>query len=211
MTKLLKVLAILLSVAAIVGGTVAATVAYLTAKTNPVQNTFTAGDIDITLAQKNTLTDEKMVPGKTYTIDPVVTVLNGSEKCYLFVKVDLTESFDTYLQYTMADGWTEMTVTTADKDGDEITEKTGVFYRVVEATTADTKFGIIKADKITAKADTTKFEYNKITAGTVDKPNMTLTAYAVQFEGVGDAEATEQANAAAAWEIAKNLDSQLQQ
>ena len=204
MTKLIKVLSVVLCVVALIGGTVAATVAFLSAKTDTVQNTFTAGDINITLTQNNTLTNVKMIPGTTFTADPVVTVLDGSEKCYLFVKVDLTEGFDTYLSYTMADGWTQLLVTTADKDGDEILEKTGVFYRVVDATTEDTAFAVIKGNTITAKADTPKNEYNKITSGAVDKPNLTLTAYAVQFEGVTNNEGNP--DVSAAWTIAKELD-----
>ena len=82
-----KALFIMLSAALIVCATVAGTLAWLTDKTEPVVNTFTVGDINITLTESENL-DLKMVPGQTITKDPKVTVKDGSEACWLFVKVE---------------------------------------------------------------------------------------------------------------------------
>lgn len=90
------VLAIVLVFAVAVGGTVA----YLTSTAN-VKNTFTVGSVNIKLdeakvtpdgkavtpAERVTANDYKLMPGHTYTKDPTVTVLKGSEKSYVRMKV----------------------------------------------------------------------------------------------------------------------------
>lgn len=77
----------------IVGVVIGSTLAWLTAKTDSVVNTFTPSNIDITLAETPDVV-YKMVPGSTIDKDPVATVLKGSEKCYLFVKVCRFFQFD---------------------------------------------------------------------------------------------------------------------
>jgi hypothetical protein len=62
------------------------TVAWLTAQTNPVTNTFSIGNINITLTEsENTY---KVIPGGTDLKDPKVTVLETSEPCYVYVLVE---------------------------------------------------------------------------------------------------------------------------
>ena len=92
---LMALCAVLLVAASVMG-----TLAYLTS-TDTVTNTFTVGNVAITLdevqvnangtpvedaarVQKNTY---KLLPGHTYTKDPTIHVVAGSEDCYLFVKV----------------------------------------------------------------------------------------------------------------------------
>ena len=66
--------------------TIGGTLAWLTDTTEPVTNTFTYGDINITLAETTEV--YKMVPGNSISKDPSVTVESGSEACWLFVKVE---------------------------------------------------------------------------------------------------------------------------
>ena len=99
----ISILAVVLLLCCGIGGTLA----WLSVKTASVQNTFTVGDIDITLAE-TTGTSYKMVPGNTLTKDPKVTVKSGSEACWLFVKVEKSENFDTFMTFAIADGWTEL-------------------------------------------------------------------------------------------------------
>ena len=95
-----KVLLLTLCAALLVCATVLATMAFLT-DTAEVKNTFTVGNVDITLDEAKVTVygkadgtdrvienDYKLIPGKTYTKDPTVTVATGSEDCYLFVKVE---------------------------------------------------------------------------------------------------------------------------
>lgn len=76
------VLALVLTLGCVVGGTVA----WLTAESTVVTNTFTVGDINITLTE-TTGTSYKVIPGATQNKDPKVTVALGSEECYVYVKV----------------------------------------------------------------------------------------------------------------------------
>ena len=110
-----KALFIMLSAALIVCATVAGTLAWLTDTTDHVVNTFTVGDINITLTESEDL-DLKMVPGRTITKDPKVTVKEGSEACWLFVKVVKSGNFDSFMTFEIANGWTELT------------EGSGVYY-----------------------------------------------------------------------------------
>lgn len=184
MKKLLKVLSVALCVVALVVGSVAATVAYLAMETNTVEHTFTAGNINIALNSTANIT-EKMMPGEDIDATRVVTVEQGSEKCYLFVEVTKQNDFDEFLTYTMAGGWTLLSGTT----------DVYVYYRVVEANeNADQKFEVF--DYFTANADCTKKDYDEIPADAA--PNVTLTAYAVQFVGFAD-------SVEDAWEVAQGI------
>lgn len=161
-----KSLALVLALAMIVVCVVGGTLAWLTDKTDPVTNTFTYGDINIKLDESENL-DLKMVPGYTITKDPKVTVKAGSEKCYLFVKVEKSANFDSFMTYDMADGWTAL-------DG-----VSGVFYRVVDTADMGTAFSVLKNDQVTVKNTVTKDDMKALTADTY--PTLTFTAYACQF------------------------------
>ena len=92
---LLSFCAVLLVVASVFG-----TVAYMTSK-DQVKNTFTAGKVAINLDEATVTEDGKpvegadrvkensykLLPGLTYTKDPMVTVLDGSEASYVRMKV----------------------------------------------------------------------------------------------------------------------------
>lgn len=165
----LSVVALVLVLCCAVGGTLA----WLTDKTDPVTNTFTVGDIDIDLTESDHL-DLKMIPGRTITKDPKVTVKAGSEACWLFVKVERSANFADFLTYEMADGWTAL----AGEDG--------VFWREVGAVTADTSFAVLKGDAVTVMDTVTKAMLQGVKE-IAKRPTMTFTAYAVQKEGFDDA------------------------
>lgn len=176
-----KALFIMLSAALIVCATVAGTLAWLTDTTAPVVNTFTVGDINITLTESKNL-DLKMVPGQSIKKDPKVTVKAGSEACWLFVKVDKSVNFDGFMTFEMADGWTLL----------KTEGNTEVYYREVAATTADTDISVLKDNKVTVRDTVTKtmLEGVKNADGTPNEnaPTLTFTAYAVQKDGIADAD-----------------------
>lgn len=165
--KVLSIVAVVLVLCCAIGGTLA----WLTDKTDPVVNTFTVGDINIELTE--TTTNYKMVPGNTISKDPKVTVKANSEACWLFVKVEKSANFDSFMTYDMADGWTELP------------SVTGVYYREVAATTAATDFSVLKGDSVSVKDTVTKADLNALTQNTF--PTLTFTAYAVQKDNVADA------------------------
>ena len=147
------------------------TFAWLVDKTDPVENTFTVGNVDIELTESDDL-NLKMVPGNTITKDPKVTVIGGSEACWVFIKIEKSANFDTFMEYAVATGWTAL----ADNDG--------VYYREVAASAADQHFAVLNGDKVTVKDTVTKAMMDAITAGTSTNPTLTFTAYAVQRDNI---------------------------
>ena len=187
--------ALTLALCLAVGGTLA----YLTAKTGEVKNTFTVGDVSIDLFEhkylvetnqldqavevRDTTTNNnyKMVPGKVLPKDPKVVVKANSEACYVFVKVVKSGNFDTFMTSAMAEGWKP------------VEGQSGVYYREVDANTADQPFAVLADNQVTVNTSVTKA---MMTASDFTKPTIAFTAYAVQQLGF--------ATPAAAWVEAQN-------
>lgn len=176
MNKYLKVLIIALCSIALVVGSVAVTMAYLVDTTETKNDTFTVGNIDIELNAAGDIS-HKMMPGATIDPNREVTVIGGSEDCYLFIEMSRENNFDTYLTFTMADGWTKL--------------NDNVYYRVVATNANNQTFDVFT--NFIAKPECTKAQYDLIAAG--DKPNIKLTAYAVQRANIN--------TAAEAWNVVK--------
>lgn len=182
---------VLLALVLIVGIAVGGTVAWLTATSDTVTNTFTTSDIGVTLTESENL-NLKIVPGASTKKDPKAKVNSGSEYCWLFVKIEeQNNTFDTskkYVTYEIAEGWTQLT---QDKDGNSITDL--VYYRKVDGTTntLNTDYSVLKDDKVTFNSDITKT--NMPTAA--NAPKLIFTAYASQL----NKNATEDFTAAEAW------------
>lgn len=169
----------LLALVLVFGCAVGGTFAWLTAKTDPVVNTFTYGDINIGLAE-TTGSGYKIVPGVDIRKDPKVTVKAGSEACWLFVKVDE----ENWLSFKEADGKTAKIAYEIESGWTKLEGQNGVYYREVGAAAADTSFEVIKGNVITVSENLTKTEVNTVV--TV-QPKLTFTAYAVQKDGVATA------------------------
>ena len=172
MKKSRKTLALVAACLMLVVGVVGGTVAWLTATTGSVVNTFTCGDINITLAE-TTGTSYKILPGNNIAKDPKVTVSANSENCILFVKVEkanwptFKESDGTTLKvrYDIADVWTALTGVS------------GVYYRTVTSSESNQDFAVLKDNTITVSGNLTKVEVNSMTTA----PTLTITAYAHQL------------------------------
>lgn len=168
-----KVFLSLLALVLVVGCAVGGTIAWLTATTDPVVNTFTYGKINIVLTE-TTGNAYKIIPGVNISKDPKVTVNGGSEACWLFVKVVEGGTFVAdKVTYSIADGWKAL----------DATNYPGVYYREVNAVTADTDFYVLKDNMVTVSEELTKAEVN----GVATQPTLTFTAYAVQKDGIGTA------------------------
>lgn len=159
----------LMSLVAVIS--IGGTIAWLTDKTDPVTNTFTTSDISIELAE--TKSNFKMVPGNTIDKDPKVTVKDGSEACWLFVKIEKSDNLDNYITYTVADGWTLLS--------------DGVYYREVDADSVGTEFSVLKDNKVTVKDTVTKKMMEELEAAGATQPTLTFTAYACQSDNVDTA------------------------
>ncbi len=168
-----KIVICALSIAVIICCAVGGTFAWLTTQTSEVKNTFTIGNIDITLAE--TTSDFKMIPGETIAKDPVVTVKANSEACWLFVKVTESDNLDSFISYTVDSGWTALTGVS------------GVYYREVAAVSADTSFDVLTGNAVTVKDTVTKTMMDALTDNTL--PTLTFKAYAIQKSGFDTVEA----------------------
>ncbi len=172
----IALLALVLVIGCVAGGTVA----WLVATSDTVTNTFTYGNIDIALAE-STGTSYKIIPGTDITKNPKVTVKGGSEACWLFVKVEEVGAISTIttdpVHYAIDTGWAQL----KDKDGKDVS---GVYYRLVDAVDNDTAFNVLKDNKIIVSGELTK---ETINGYAVQQPTLTFTAYAVQQENIADA------------------------
>ena len=167
------------------------TLAWLTDTTQTVTNTFTVGNVDITLAETEGGEDHqfKMIPGQTIRKDPVVTVDAGSEACWLFVKLDKAGSaavgqtnlsFDNYLTFEVADGWTQL-------KNDKGEDVTGVYYReqaaVAESANPLPSYPVLKNNTVTVLNTVTNEMMTALTDTSAKLPTLTVTAYAIQKAG----------------------------
>lgn len=200
-----KVFVTVLCAAALVVASVLGTMAYLTSKTADVTNTFTVGNVAITLdeaktnengdgtlvegAARVTANNYKVIPGHTYTKDPIIHVTEGSENSYVFVKVtnDLAGAEATTVEggyqnihdQIIANGWTEL-------DG-----VAGVYYKAnVNALKAAIDLPVFQQFK--AKDDLTKDNI-----GQFNNKTIVVTGYAIQADGFD--------TALAAWNAVKDV------
>ena len=171
------------------------TIAWLTATTGSVVNTFTVGDINIDLYEHtydpdtNTLatgndkdsitrsgiTTYKIRPSVDLPKDPTVVVNANSEPCWLFVKVEeanwpSAKESDNALKvkYEIANGWTPLV------------NVPGVYYREVSSATSAQTFQVLEDNKVTVSENLTKADVKAIT----NAPTLTFTAYACQKDNV---------------------------
>lgn len=187
-----KSLALVLALVLVIGCVAGGTLAWLMAKTGPVENTFSTSDIGVELEE--TTTDYKMIPGWTIAKDPKASVTEGSEAAWLFVKIDESANFDEYMTYAIADGWKTVVAETEDSNFTVIARK-------VDGTTNafGTEYPVLKDNQVSVKEEVT--EAMMETAKT-SQPTLTFTAYAVQL--YKDNNKTE-FSAADAWTQAQTL------
>lgn len=177
-----KALALALCAVLLVVTTVFVTMAFLTS-TDSVQNTFTVGKVTITLDEADVKTDGtyetnkdarvdanvyKLIPGHTYIKDPTVHVADGSEDCWLFVKVEngladieagTTEDLSIAAQMA-AKGWTP------------VAEDSTIYaYSTKQVAGAD----VVVFDNFTISGTADVSSYESAT--------IVVTAYAIQADG----------------------------
>ena len=199
---LLTFCAVLLVVASVLG-----TIAYLTAN-DKVTNTFTVGQVAIKLDEAKVNPDGtsvanadrvkensyKLLPGHTYTKDPMVTVLEGSESSYIKMTVTFTKAKE--LDAIFAPNGANLTGIFQDYDNDtwlykgntkdeNANTRTYEFWykEAVGAPTADVKLKAL-FDSITVPNNITGEQL-----ATIQDMTITVNAYAIQADGFTDADA----------------------
>lgn len=199
---LLTLCAVLLVAASVMG-----TMAYLTS-TDKVENTFTVGNVKITLDEAKVNTDGtpaapaervkaneyKLLPGHTYTKDPMVTVLNGSEASYIKMTVTFSKAsaLDAIFAPTGANlisifnGYDSANWIYKDntKDANADTRTYEFWYKeTVGAPTADVALDAL-FDSITVPGTITNEQL-----ATIEGMTITVNAYAIQADGFANADA----------------------
>lgn len=207
-----KALALLLVIVLLVGGAIGGTFAWLMTNTDPIVNTFVAGDIQIEL-KEHVLNSEgqwksndeytttgnsaiQALPGRTIQKDPTVTVKEGSEPCYLrvLVKINWSEAADyEFAQFEYSDwfSFNQSWDVTRIFDGTYATNDKYVGYdiyelrynSIVDAREADQVIAVMNGMTIPADLDN-----DAVSA--LANAGMTLIAQAIQSDGFnGNAEA----------------------
>lgn len=169
----------------LVCATIAGTLAYLTA-TDSVKNTFTVGNVNITLdeakvnengepvtpAQRVDANTYKLLPGQTYTKDPIIHVSDTSEDCYVFVEVTNN------ISSVEATGEASIVAQMTDKGWVNIRD-TSVYYKQQAASGGDE---VEVFDTFTVSESATNEQLKAIEGKTIE-----VKAYAVQKEGFDSA------------------------
>ncbi len=101
--------AVALSAMLVVGGTLA----YFTA-TDDAKNTFTVGDVDITLTEDawtetGSSQADNVVPGREIAKDPTVVAAQGSQPSYVRLVVQVPEALDDFIKFgDLSTGWSQV-------------------------------------------------------------------------------------------------------
>lgn len=200
--KLKKAALLLCSAVLLVCISIGATVAYLTSQ-DTVTNTFTVGNVQITLdeakvtpdgkpvdpAERTDANSYKLLPGHTYTKDPMIHVDAASENCWLFVKVEngiaaIEDANKTIAAQMTANGWT-------------LVENTTNIYKYKETVSGGAnipvfgEFAISNAVIGGMKPITTDGagDDGKLYLDEYKNAKIVITAYAIQADGFSTAEA----------------------
>lgn len=176
---LLTLCAVLLVTASVLG-----TLAFLTS-TDKVENTFSVGQVKITLDEKDTDNSTPgaerdqanayhLLPGHAYEKDPTVHVDPVSEDSWIFVKVE--NGISAYEAATVKDGYTSIADQILANDWTALAGVDGVYYKAYTKSTTGADFVVFSNFKIADEA-------NKV-AGWADlNAKVTVTGYAVQKDG----------------------------
>ena len=198
-----KVLIIALCAVLLVSISVMGTMAYLTSQ-DEVTNTFTVGNVKITLDEtdvddstKDAARDQanayKLLPGQTYTKDPIIHVDADSEACYLFVKVEngikaIEAAGDTVASQMLDKGWKLV-------HGDLLANEYLYVYAGTESEKTAVAGGaniavfdkvVIDGEKVVNVAEGEAVPAGKVNIADYQGKTVKVTAYAVQKDGFED-------------------------
>jgi len=195
-------------VAALAVTAIGGTLAYFTDKTQVTTNTFTVGNVNIELDEavvdvygedQGTRSAEgneyKLIPGHTYTKDPMVTVKPGTEKSYIRMLVTFNMSDEVesilgpnFLPENFVGGWVPETwvstgVVEKDEDAKTLTYEFRYYTTVENLTTSDLELDEL-FETFTLPADLTNNEVKELNG-----LNISVVAHAIQADGLTEAEA----------------------
>lgn len=191
-----KTLLITMCAIMLVAATVFGTMAYLTSTPDAVTNTFTIGKIAITLDEAKVKTDGTpdgttrvtgneyhLLPGHSYGKDPTVHVTANSEDSWIFVKV--VNGISAFEAASVEGGYQSIADQIAVKNGwTALTGVDGVYYKEYAKNTSAVNLEVFNNFKIDDNAESITGWANIGAAN-----NVTVTAYAIQKDGLSVTEA----------------------
>ena len=200
-----KVLALASSAVLLVSASVLGTMAYLTS-TDAVENTFTVGQVEISLDEAKVDTEGKedssakrvqentykLMPGHEYVKDPTVHVDADSEDSWIFVKVEngLEEIIvtPTIEEQILTNGWTKL--------------ETNVYYKSWSSEDGKNDLEVfgsfeISGEVLGGSSDDEGADQTKLYIEDYKTEKITVNAYAIQKDGFDN-------DVTGAWNAVKN-------
>lgn len=163
--KWVLIAALVLSIAMATSGTLA----YLTDKDTKT-NTFTLGNVDITLNEDNWEDNSTLIPGKAVAKDPTIKN-NGKNDAYVWMKVKIPSNIYSYIQLSeFGSNWSQIGSATVEGDDTIITLKYS------EKLTAKTGVTSSAFSTVTLKAETP----TETISALPDNVTITVEAYAIE-------------------------------
>ncbi len=172
-----KALLVSLCAVLLVCVSVFATVAFLSSQ-DTVTNTFTVGNISMTMDETDNQnpsgnrTDANvyhLIPGSTYTKDPIIHINAGSEDSYVFIHVDnqlaAIEGEQKVASQITANGWTALP------------EKDGYYYKSVSKSESNTDLTVFNTFSIAQGT-------NNTTLASYATKKIVVEAFAIQSAGL---------------------------
>lgn len=203
-SRLTKVLCLVMCALLLVTGSVFLTLAFLSSTSETVTNTFTVGNVTITLdeakvdlygveeegADRVTANDYKLIPGQTYKKDPVITVKEGSEPAYVYLGLAIDPAVAAVIDGSIAsqlatNGWLRLQTGGTDTvwtDSDDTTYD--IYYKAnaVDASDGDETVKTFETFKVIT--DPSDAKLNAANAKTIK-----VKAFAVQSANTDSVEA----------------------
>lgn len=192
-----KLISSAISLMLIVCFAITGTVAWLIDATEEVTDKFTFGDVEIELYDDDKVTlwgndailnkrsangDNKLIPGATIPFTPCVKNI-GSEDCYVFIKVvpNATLAAETKVPFSLSGtGWEAVT-------GVENVYVYGTNNQPTRLDAGNNSFTTALAGQVTVNTSMTAAELATL-AGKNPQPKITIVAYAIQADYLGDAD-----------------------
>ena len=191
MKNMKKILVLALAALLLVAVSVAGTVAYLTAKTDPVTNTFVPATIEIELKEHELQADGtldmdsevdgndgyRLLPGLELKKDPFVRVKQGP--CYVFVEAvgSTAPDVDDYILWSRTSGWSEITGVIGPNGGT-------VYGYADNGTMKSMATGSVTPSIISTISVRGNVTTAMLSVDNIDDLSLSFYAYALQAEGV---------------------------
>lgn len=211
-----KLISSAISLMLIVCFAITGTVAWLMDATEEVTDTFTYGKVEIKLIDANnnvewsatvhknaydaglytTENNEgkfKLIPGATFDFNPAVQVVDGSEPCYIFVKIEPQNNLTDFVTIQLTNGWIGI--------GNNVYAYATTTQNVTSMTKveAGNTTNIINAGKLLVN--------NTVTSESIKnavEPKVQITAYAIQSEYLVDNQGNTLTAPADIWALINN-------